>query len=124
VCYRLYGKHDLPGMLPFTQPEIPGYPVFPNSARTRTGLGLLRDLSASIHRVRHSTGRSGGLPFIPGFCLMVRAQELAVNLGADLPPPYRAGYFRFAADRILPGKRIRKELLCAGGAWEKNRREH
>ena len=110
VCYRLYGKHDLQGMLPFTQPEMLvsdlsqlalelavwgvkdprelSWLDTPPAAAWESGLGLLRDLGA-IDQSNAVTpfGRAmAGLPLHPRLsCLMVRAQELGcVSLGADL----------------------------------------
>ena len=110
VCYRLYGKQDLHGMLSFTQPEILvsdlsplalelaawgvkdphtlAWLDAPPAAAWDSGLRLLTDLGAldpagSITSPGRAMAR---LPLHPRLSrLMIRAQELGcVRLGADL----------------------------------------
>ncbi len=110
VCYRLYSKHDLHGMLPYTQPEILvsdlsplalelaawgvkdhhalSWLDAPPAAAWATGVQLLKDLGAlDASRSITSLGRAmASLPLHPRLSrLMMRSQELGcVRLGADL----------------------------------------
>jgi ATP-dependent helicase HrpB len=110
VCYRLYSKHDLHGMLPFKQPEILvsdlsplalelaawgvkdphalSWLDAPPAAAWDTGLQLLQDLGAlDASRSITSLGRAmARLPLHPRLSrLMMRAEELGhVRLGAYL----------------------------------------
>ena len=110
VCYRLYGRHSLQSMVPFTQPEILvsdlaplalelavwgvkdrmalSWLDTPPDAAWNAGLGLLRDLGAldasgSVLPLGRAMAR---LPLHPRLSrLMLRAKELGcVSLGADL----------------------------------------
>ncbi len=110
VCYRLYNRHSLQSMVPFTQPEILvsdlaplalelavwgvkdpaalSWLDTPPSAAWEAGLSLLRDLGAldssgSVTSLGRAMAR---LPLHPRLSrLMLRAKELGcVHLGADL----------------------------------------
>ena len=110
VCYRLYGRHSLQSMVPFTQPEVLvsdlaplalelavwgvkdrmalSWLDTPPDAAWNAGLGLLRDLGAldaagSVLPLGRAMAR---LPLHPRLSrLMLRAKELGcVSLGADL----------------------------------------
>jgi ATP-dependent helicase HrpB len=110
VCYRLYRKHDLHSMLPFTKPEIlvsdlsslaldlavwgvkdphtlswldmPPAPAWESSLRLLRNLGAL-DPSGSVTSIGRAMAR---LPLHPRLSrLMMRAEQLGcVHLGADL----------------------------------------
>jgi ATP-dependent helicase HrpB len=110
VCYRLYSKHDLHGMLSFTQPEILVSDLSPlalelaawgvkdphalswlddpPAAAWATGVQLLKDLGAlDASCSLTSLGRAmARLPLHPRLArLMMRSEELeCVHLGADL----------------------------------------
>ncbi len=110
ACYRLYGRHDLRDMLPFTQPEIATSDLSqlvlelavwgvknpsqlswldaPPAATWNSALRLLRDLGALDQSGSVTpTGRlMVRFPLHPRLSrLMLRAQELGcVRLGADL----------------------------------------
>ncbi len=110
VCYRLYSKHDIQGMLAFTQPEILvsdlsplvlelaawgvkdphtlSWLDVPPATAWDSGVLLLKDLGAldatgSITSLGRAMAR---LPLHPRLsCLMMRARELECEqLGADL----------------------------------------
>ncbi|HUI67093.1 MAG TPA: ATP-dependent helicase HrpB [Nitrospirota bacterium] len=110
VCYRLYSKHDLHSMLPFTKPEIlvsdlsplaldlavwgvkdphtlswldiPPAPAWDSALRLLRNLGAL-DPSGSVTSIGRAMAR---LPLHPRLSrLMMRAEQLGcVRLGADL----------------------------------------
>ena len=129
VCYRLYSKHDLHSMLPFTKPEIlvsdvsplaldlavwgvkdphtlswldmPPAPAWDSGLRLLRALGAL-DPSGSVT----STGRAmARLPLHPRLSrLMMRAEQLGcVRLGADLAAilTERDIFRHRGADRII-----------------------
>jgi len=110
VCYRLFSKHDLHGMLSFKQPEIIvsdlsplalelaawgvkdphalSWLDAPPAAAWATGVQLLQDLGGlDASRSITSLGRAmARLPLHPRLSrLMIRSEELGcVRLGADL----------------------------------------
>jgi ATP-dependent helicase HrpB len=129
VCYRLYGKHDLQSMLPFTQPEMLvsdlsqlvlelavwgvkdpqtlSWLDTPPAAAWDSGLRLLKDLGALDPSGSVTpTGRAmARLPLHPRLSrLMMRAQELGcLRLGADLAAilTERDIFRHSAAERII-----------------------
>ena len=129
VCYRLYSKHDLHGMLPYTQPEILVSDLSPlalelaawgvknphalswlddpPAAAWATGVQLLQDLgaldaSSSITSLGRAMAR---FPLHPRLSrLMMRSEELGcARLGADLAAilSEREIFRHGAADRRL-----------------------
>ena len=129
VCYRLYGRHSLQSMAPFTQPEVLvsdlaplalelavwgvkdravlSWLDMPPEAAWNAGLGLLRDLGAldasgSVTPLGRAMAR---LPLHPRLSrLMVRARELGcVRLGADMAAlvTERDIFRHSAAERII-----------------------
>ncbi len=129
VCYRLYDKHDLHGMLSFTQPEILASDLSPlalelaawgvkdphalswldapPAAAWATGVQLLKDLGALDAACSiTSPGRTmARLPLHPRLSrLMMRSQELGcVDLGADLAAilSEREIFRHRATDRVI-----------------------
>jgi ATP-dependent helicase HrpB len=129
VCYRLYSKHDLHSMLPFTQPEILVSDLSPMALELAvwgvkdpqtlswldtppapawdSGLRLLRDLGAlDPSGSVTSHGRAmARLPLHPRLSrLMMRAEALGcVRLGADLAAilTERDVFRHNTADRII-----------------------
>ncbi len=144
VCYRLYSRHELNGMLPFTRPELivsdlsqfalelavwgvrdPSQLSWldaPPAAAWASGLRLLRELGALDPSGSVTpTGRSmARLPLHPRLSrLMMRAQELGcVRLGADLAAilTERDIFRRSAAERMIdePDVSERIEALRKG----------
>jgi ATP-dependent helicase HrpB len=129
ACYRLYSRHDLHGMLSFTQPEILvsdlsplalelaawgvkdphalSWLDAPPAAAWTTGVQLLKDLGAldASYSVT-SLGRAmARLPLHPRLSrLMMRSEELGcVRLGADLAAilSEREIFRRGATDRMI-----------------------
>jgi ATP-dependent helicase HrpB len=138
VCYRLYGRHDLHGMQPFTQPEIlvsdlsqlvleltvwgvkdPSQLSWldaPPPAAWDSGVRLLNDLGAldssgSVTPVGRAMAR---LPLHPRLSrLMMRAGELGCpRLGADLASilTERDLFRRDTAERAVSGPDISERL--------------
>ena len=138
VCYRLYGKHELQGMRPFTVPEIlvsdlsslalelaawgVKYPSTlswldtPPAAAWDSGVRLLKDLggldrSGSITSLGRAMAR---LPLHPRLSrLMMRAQELGcVQCGADLAAilTERDLFRKRAEDRIMKDPDVSERL--------------
>ena len=129
VCYRLYSKHDLHSMLPFTKPEILvsdlsplaldlavwgvkdphalSWLDMPPAPAWDSGLRLLRDLGAldpsgSVTSIGRAMAR---LPLHPRLSrLIMRAEQLGcVRLGADLAAilTERDIFRHRGADRII-----------------------
>ena len=129
VCYRLYGKHDLQGMLPFTRPEMlvsdlcplalelaawgvkdpqtlawldaPPTPAWGSGRGLLEKLGAL-DTSGSITSWGRNMARQPLHPRLS--CLLMRAAELGcVRLGADCAAllSERDIFRRSNADRIF-----------------------
>ncbi|HYA89161.1 MAG TPA: ATP-dependent helicase HrpB [Nitrospirota bacterium] len=138
VCYRLYGSHDLHGMLPFTQPEmllsdlsqlvlelavwgvkdahVLSWLDAPPPAAWDAALSLLEDLGAldrsgSVTAVGRAMAQ---LPIHPRLGrLMTRAQELGCpGLGADLAAllTERDIFRHTVADRTVDEPDIRERL--------------
>jgi ATP-dependent helicase HrpB len=148
VCYRLYGRQSLPGMVPFTQPEILvsdlaplalelavwgvkdrlalSWLDAPPDAAWNAGLGLLRDLGAldpsgSVTPLGRAMAR---LPLHPRLSrLMLRAKELGcVRLGADLAAlvTERDIFRHSAAERIIDDPDF-TERVDALRAWRREK---
>lgn len=144
VCYRLYSKQDLRGMVPFAQPEIQVSDLSPLVLETAawgvreprdlswidlpprsswdSGARLLQQLGAlDAQRSITRTGRAmAGLPLHPRLsCLLARAGELGqVRLGAHLAAllSERDIFRSHAAERMRSEPDI-MERIAAFSSW-------
>ena len=148
VCYRLYSRHSLQGMVPYTQPEILvsdlaplaleltawgvkdprqlSWLDLPPSAAWESALRLLRDLGAldasgSVTPLGRSMAR---LPLHPRLSrLMLKAKELdRVLLGADLAAllTERDIFRHSAAERVIDDPDV-SERIEALRAWRRRK---